>query len=115
MNGHSTSGCALATVWGALSDLEEKKFETRSLNEGEPAGAEGAADGGAAAVWELAGSGTGRHRRANAAAAGAARGQQQGRQHSRDRQKLARIAFAALYRSKVARHPQPIAICLSVI
>ncbi len=55
MNGHSTSGCALATVWGALSDLEEKKFETRSLNEGEPAGAEGAADGGAAAVWEFAG------------------------------------------------------------
>ncbi len=55
MNGHSTSGCALATVWGALSDFEEKKFETRSLNEGELAGAEGAAGGGAAAVSELAG------------------------------------------------------------
>jgi hypothetical protein len=45
----------LATAWGALADLEEKKFETRSFNEGELAGAEGAAGGGAAAVWELAG------------------------------------------------------------
>jgi hypothetical protein len=38
-----------------LSDLEEKKFDTRSLSEGEPAGADAAGGGGAAAVWELAG------------------------------------------------------------
>jgi hypothetical protein len=46
MNGHSTSGCALVTGWGDLSDLEEKKFDIRSLNDGEPAGAAGAAAGG---------------------------------------------------------------------
>ena len=47
MNGHSTSGCALATDCGDLSEAPEKKFATLSLNEGEPDGA--GADGGGAA------------------------------------------------------------------
>ncbi len=60
MKGQSTSGCALATGCGVLSDAPEKKFAILSLKEGEPDGA-GAPGGGAGggAVEAVVPAGTG--------------------------------------------------------